>query len=190
MGLHWLLERGKVVRERTKDTWGLWRKGALDPIQRAIRRGRRRHFSDGKLYSQIGDPPSRPQGAEGIGRAGALPEILTEAHPHRHVPAVTMVEHARNHPLTGGEYRFGHRVEDIEISTAADGTRTLRGIYLHTGEYVETEHAILAVGHSAREAFRMLHGRGVTWRQPFPSACDEHLQSGSMSALRQLRRPS
>jgi len=160
-----ILERGKVVRERTKDTWGLWRKGALDPDSNVqFGEGGAGTFSDGKLYSQIKDP--RHLGRKVLKEfvaAGAPTEILTEAHPHIGTfRLVTMVESMRETIRSlGGEYRFGHRVEDIEISTAADGTRTLRGIYLHTGEYVETEHAILAVGHSAREAFRMLHGRGV-----------------------------
>ena len=160
-----ILERGKVVRERTKDTWGLWRKGALDPDSNVqFGEGGAGTFSDGKLYSQIKDP--RHLGRKVLREfveAGAPPEILTEAHPHIGTfRLVTMVESMRETIRSlGGEYRFGHRVEDIEISTAADGTRTLRGLHLHTGEYVETEHAILAVGHSARETFRMLHGRGV-----------------------------
>ncbi|MCO5081526.1 MAG: NAD(P)/FAD-dependent oxidoreductase [Rhizobiaceae bacterium] len=160
-----ILERGKVVRERTKDTWGLWRKGVLDPDSNVqFGEGGAGTFSDGKLYSQIKDP--RHLGRKVLKEfvaAGAPPEILTEAHPHIGTfRLVTMVESMRETIRSlGGEYRFGHRVEDIEISTAADGTRTLRGLHLHTGEYVETEHAILAVGHSARETFRMLHGRGV-----------------------------
>ena len=160
-----ILERGKVVRERTKDTWGLWRKGALDPDSNVqFGEGGAGTFSDGKLYSQIKD--TRHLGRKVLKEfvaAGAPPEILTEAHPHIGTfRLVTMVESMRETIRSlGGEYRFGHRVEDIEISTAADGTRTLRGLHLHTGEYVETEHAILAVGHSARETFRMLHGRGV-----------------------------
>jgi uncharacterized FAD-dependent dehydrogenase len=160
-----ILERGKVVRERTRDTWGLWRKAVLDPDSNVqFGEGGAGTFSDGKLYSQIKDP--RHLGRKVLREfveAGAPPEILTEAHPHIGTfRLVTMVESMRETIRSlGGEYRFGHRVEDIEISTAADGTRTLRGLHLHTGEYVETEHAILAVGHSARETFRMLHGRGV-----------------------------
>ncbi len=160
-----ILERGKVVRERTRDTWGLWRKAVLDPDSNVqFGEGGAGTFSDGKLYSQIKDP--RHLGRKVLKEfvaAGAPPEILTEAHPHIGTfRLVTMVESMRETIRSlGGEYRFGHRVEDIEISTAPDGTRTLRGLHLHTGEHIETEHVILAVGHSARETFRMLHERGV-----------------------------
>lgn len=160
-----ILERGKVVRERTRDTWGLWRKGVLDPDSNVqFGEGGAGTFSDGKLYSQIKD--TRYLGRKVLTefvKAGAPSEILTEAHPHIGTfRLVTMVESMRETiEALGGEYRFGQRVEDIAFSTAPDGTRTLRGLTLHSGEEVETQHVILAVGHSARETFRMLSGRGV-----------------------------
>ena len=63
-----ILDRGKAVRERTKDTWGLWRRGELNPESNVqFGEGGAGTFSDGKLYSQIKDPaPSRPQGAGGV----------------------------------------------------------------------------------------------------------------------------
>ncbi|MBU3077901.1 NAD(P)/FAD-dependent oxidoreductase [Sphingomonas quercus] len=160
-----ILERGKVVRERTKDTWGLWRRGELNPESNVqFGEGGAGTFSDGKLYSQIKDPRhlGRKVLTEFV-KAGAPAEILTEAHPHIGTfRLVTMVESMRETiQELGGEYRFEQRVEDVEIEMAPDGIRHLRGLTLHSGEQIDADHVVLAVGHSARDTFRMLHDRGV-----------------------------
>ena len=160
-----ILERGKVVRERAKDTWGLWRRSVLNPESNVqFGEGGAGTFSDGKLYSQIKDPRflSRKVLTEFV-KAGAPEEILTEAHPHIGTfRLVTMVEAMRRTiEDLGGEYRFEHRVEDFDIHTAPDGSRSLRGLTLHTGDYLEASHVVLAVGHSARGTFQTLHDRGV-----------------------------
>lgn len=160
-----ILDRGKVVRERTRDTWGLWRRGVLDPESNVqFGEGGAGTFSDGKLWSQVKDPRhlGRKVLTEFV-RAGAPPEILTEAHPHIGTfRLVTMVENMRAAiEALGGEYRFGQRVEDLNIDVGPDGTRELRGLHLHTGGYLEAEHVVLAIGHSARDTFAMLHARGV-----------------------------
>lgn len=160
-----ILDRGKVVRERTKDTWGLWRRGVLDPESNVqYGEGGAGTFSDGKLYSQIKDPRhlGRKVLTEFV-QAGAPEEILTEAHPHIGTfRLVTMVESIRRQiEGLGGEYRFGQRVEDIDVETRADGSRAIRGLHLHTGDYLEADHVVLAIGHSARDTFHMLHDRGV-----------------------------
>ena len=160
-----ILDRGKVVRERTKDTWRLWRTGVLDPESNVqFGEGGAGTFSDGKLYSQIQDPRhlGRKVLTEFV-KAGAPAEILTEAHPHIGTfRLVTMVESLRETiEALGGEYRFEHRVEDLDIVTEPDGTRHMRGLRLHTGDYLEARHVVLAVGHSARDTFHMLHDRGV-----------------------------
>ena len=160
-----ILDRGKVVRERTKDTWGLWRRGVLNPESNVqFGEGGAGTFSDGKLYSQIKDP--RHLGRKVLTEfvtAGAPPEILTEAHPHIGTfRLVGMVEAMRRTiEGLGGEYRFGCRVDDVEIEAAPDGTRAVRGLRLSTGETLEARHVVLAVGHSARDTFAMLHARGV-----------------------------
>ena len=156
-----ILDRGKVVRERTKDTWGLWRKSELNPESNVqFGEGGAGTFSDGKLYSQIKDPRflGRKVLTEFVA-AGAPPEILTEAHPHIGTfRLVTMVESLRAKiEALGGEYRFEHRVTDIEL----DGSRRVRGVHLHTGVFLEADHVVLAVGHSARDTFEMLYGHGV-----------------------------
>jgi len=160
-----ILDRGKIVRERTKDTWGLWRRRALNPESNVqFGEGGAGTFSDGKLWSQIKDPRflSRKVLAEFVA-AGAPPEILTEAHPHIGTfRLVSMVEHMRaTIEALGGEYRWQHRVDDLLIQTGDDGSRGLTGLVLQTGEAIETAHVVLAVGHSARDTFEMLHRRGV-----------------------------
>ncbi|PTW44404.1 hypothetical protein C8J25_11085 [Sphingomonas faeni] len=159
-----ILDRGKVVRERTKDTWGLWRKSVLNPESNVqFGEGGAGTFSDGKLWSQIKDPRhlGRKVLTEFV-KAGAPPEILTEAHPHIGTfRLVTMVESMRETiEALGGEYRFSTRVDGLDIVEEA-GTRRLRGLHLSTGDYLEANHVVFAVGHSARDTFEMLHAKGV-----------------------------
>ena len=167
-----VLERGKVVRERTKDTWGLWRRGVLNPESNVqYGEGGAGTFSDGKLYSQIRDPRhyGRKVLAEFV-KAGAPEEILYVSKPHIGTfRLVSMVEHIRAEiEALGGEYRFGARVDDLIIETATDGPRHLRGLVLSDGEVIEADHAILALGHSARDSFAMMHARGVAMQaKPF-----------------------
>jgi len=167
-----VLERGKVVRERTKDTWGLWRRGVLNPESNVqYGEGGAGTFSDGKLYSQIRDPRhyGRKVLAEFV-KAGAPEEILYVSKPHIGTfRLVSMVEHIRAEiEALGGEYRFGARVDDLIIETEADGTRHLRGLVLADGEVIEADHAILALGHSARDSFAMMHARGIAMQaKPF-----------------------
>ncbi|ADL56693.1 NAD(P)/FAD-dependent oxidoreductase [Gallionella capsiferriformans] len=155
-----ILERGKAVRERTKDTFGLWRQGVLNPESNVqFGEGGAGTFSDGKLYSQIKDPRylSRKVLEEFV-TAGAPEEILYESHPHIGTfRLVGMVEKMRETILSlGGEIRFSSRVDDIEMT---DGQ--VSGVVLANGERIATEHLVLAVGHSARDTFEMIHKRGI-----------------------------
>ncbi len=160
-----VLERGKPVRERTKDTWGFWRKSVLDPESNVqFGEGGAGTFSDGKLHSQIRDPHhyGRKVLTELV-NAGAPAEILYVSKPHIGTfGLVAVVERMRaTIQSLGGEIRFQSRVEDIDIERAGSGERRVRGVTLASGEYVATGHVVLAVGHSARDTFRMLHERGV-----------------------------
>ncbi|WP_260597315.1 NAD(P)/FAD-dependent oxidoreductase [Sphingomonas endolithica] len=159
-----ILDRGKVVRERTKDTWGLWRRGVLDPESNVqFGEGGAGTFSDGKLYSRIKDDRhlDRKVLTEFV-KAGAPPEILTEAHPHIGTfRLVKMVETMRETiEALGGEYRFSTRVDGVDVATDTTGERRIRGLHLHDGGYLEAERVVLAVGHSARDTFAMLHEAG------------------------------
>ncbi|WP_374434848.1 NAD(P)/FAD-dependent oxidoreductase [Inhella sp.] len=161
MGLRPLvLERGRAVRERTKDTWGLWRQGVLKPESNVqFGEGGAGTFSDGKLYSQISDPRflTRKVLTEFV-KAGAPEEILFVSKPHIGTfRLVSMIEKMRaDIEALGGEIRFGQKVTDLLIEDGA-----VRGLTLESGEQIRTDHVVLALGHSARDTFTMLHGRGV-----------------------------
>jgi uncharacterized protein len=155
-----ILERGKAVRERTKDTFGLWRQGVLNPESNVqFGEGGAGTFSDGKLYSQIKDPRYLGRKVlEEFVKAGAPEEILYVSHPHIGTfRLVGMVEKMRETIQSlGGEIRFESRVDDIAIT---DGQ--VRGVILASGEHIATDHLVLAVGHSARDTFEMIHKRGI-----------------------------
>jgi uncharacterized protein len=160
-----ILERGKVVRERTKDTWGLWRRSLLDPESNVqFGEGGAGLFSDGKLHSQIKDP--RHHGRKVLTEfvaAGAPPEILTLGKPHIGTfRLVTIVENMRRSiEALGGEYRFESRLEGLDIEPGRDGLRHVRGVILADGSHIATDHVVLAIGHSARNTFHMLSECGV-----------------------------
>ncbi len=159
-----VLERGKQVRERTKDTWALWRQGVLTPESNVqFGEGGAGTFSDGKLWSQISDPRhlTRKVLTEFV-KAGAPEEILYVAKPHIGTfRLVGMVEKMRaDIEALGGEIRFEQRVVDLQIETGTGGAQ-VRGLTLAGGEQIRADHVVLAVGHSARDTFEMLHRRGV-----------------------------
>ena len=160
-----ILERGKRVRERTVDTFGLWRKKVLNPESNVqYGEGGAGTFSDGKLYSQISD--KRHLGRKVLDefvKAGAPDEILYVNKPHIGTfRLVSMVEHMRaTIESLGGEIRFSQRVDDLEVELDAAGNRCVRGVVLASGETIRADHVVMALGHSARDSFAMLHARGV-----------------------------
>ena len=178
-----ILDRGKVVRERTQDTWGLWRRSKLNPESNVqFGEGGAGTFSDGKLYSRIKDNRhlDRKVLTEFV-KAGAPPEILTEAHPHIGTfRLVKMVENLRQTiEDLGGEYRFSTRVDGLDVETDGTGQRHIRGLHLHDGGYLAASRVVLAIGHSARDTFAMLHEAGV-FVEPKPFSIGvriEHPQS-------------
>ncbi len=167
-----VLERGTSVRQRTQDTWALWRKGLLNPESNVqFGEGGAGTFSDGKLYSQIKDPRFLGRKVmQELVKAGAPEEILTAAHPHIGTfKLVKVVEHLRAQIIAlGGEVRFQHRVTDVQIE---DGQiRSLHVLDQSSGaDYrLPATQVVLALGHSARDSFEMLHQRGVyTEAKPF-----------------------
>jgi uncharacterized protein len=173
-----VLERGQDVRVRTQDTWDLWRKKTLNTESNVqFGEGGAGTFSDGKLYSQIQDKfhYGRKVLVEFV-KAGAPEEILFVSKPHIGTfKLVSMVEKMRAEILAlGGEIRFGQRVEQLLIE---DGQAT--GVALASGEILHSRHLVLAIGHSARDTFRMLFDRGV-YIEPKPFSIGfriEHPQS-------------
>jgi uncharacterized protein len=155
-----VLERGQPVRQRTKDTWGLWRKQILNPASNVqFGEGGAGTFSDGKLWSQISDPRhlTRKVLTEFV-KAGAPEEILYVSKPHIGTfRLVSMIEKMRaDIEALGGEIRFGQQVVDLQIEAGH-----VRGLQLASGEQIDADHVVLALGHSARDTFAMLHRRGV-----------------------------
>jgi uncharacterized FAD-dependent dehydrogenase len=164
-----VIERGSPVRQRTKDTWGLWRKKTLNAESNVqFGEGGAGTFSDGKLYSQIKDP--RHLGRKVMNefvQAGAPSDILFAAHPHIGTfKLVKVVENLREQIIAlGGEVRFEQRVVDIDIETTEHG-RQVTGLHMqdrNTGErsHLATQHVVLALGHSSRDTFTLLYERGV-----------------------------
>ncbi|MFP5467924.1 MAG: NAD(P)/FAD-dependent oxidoreductase, partial [Gammaproteobacteria bacterium] len=165
-----VLERGKPVRERTRDTWGLWRKNVLNPQSNVqYGEGGAGLFSDGKLYSQIKDPRflGRKVMQEFV-EAGAPPEILYQAHPHIGTfKLVKVVEAMRERIVAlGGEIRFQHQVTGVRLTPAGNGHQRLQALEvlrLDTGETIDlpARRAVFALGHSSRDTFALLHDAGV-----------------------------
>ena len=164
-----VLERGKKVRERTKDTWGLWRKGELNPESNVqFGEGGAGTFSDGKLWSQIKDPRhlGRKVMMEFV-KAGAPAEILLVSKPHIGTfKLVKVVEHMREQIIAlGGEVRFEQRVSDVLIEQGEIRGLTVQnlsnGVKANTQYDMRADHVVLALGHSSRDTVAMLHARGV-----------------------------
>lgn len=155
-----VLERGREVRQRTQDTWGLWRRNTLDPVSNVqFGEGGAGLFSDGKLYSQIKDPRylGRKVMQEFV-RAGAPPEILYVSKPHIGTFRLTGVVAAMRREIIslGGQVRFESQVTDLLIESGQ-----IEGVVLDSGEVLHSRHVVLALGHSSRDTFRMLERRGV-----------------------------
>jgi len=155
-----ILERGKAVHERSVDTFGFWSKGKFKPESNAqFGEGGAGTFSDGKLYSRIKD--ANRQGRKVLTElvnAGAAPEILYINKPHIGTYRLVKIVEKLRHTIEslGGEIRFQSRVDTIDIEQGQ-----VRGVILANGEYLPSEHVIVAVGHSARDTFEMLHRQGV-----------------------------
>ena len=185
-----VLERGKDVRQRTKDTWGLWRKRKLNPESNVqFGEGGAGTFSDGKLYSQVKDQRflGRKVLTEFV-KAGAPEEIMYVSKPHIGTfKLVKMVETMRAEIIRlGGEIRFGQKVDRLNREKIDDTdqqgityTGQVTGVTLDSGDVINSRHVILAIGHSARQTFKMLLDEGV-YIEPKPFSIGfriEHPQS-------------
>ncbi|MFT6328651.1 MAG: putative FAD-dependent dehydrogenase [Bermanella sp.] len=159
-----ILERGKAVRERTKDTFGFWRKQELNPESNVqFGEGGAGTFSDGKLYSQVKD--RKHYGRKVLHEfvaAGAPEEIMYVSKPHIGTfKLVNMVEKMREQIIAlGGEFRFSTRVEKLDLEPDNKNYK-IKGLYLSGGDYISCKQVILAIGHSARDTFTALYEQGV-----------------------------
>ena len=177
-----VLERGKAVRERTKDTFGFWRKQPLNPESNVqFGEGGAGTFSDGKLYSQVKD--RKHYGRKVLHEfvaAGAPAEIEYVSKPHIGTfKLVNMVEKMRAQIIElGGEIRFSTKVEKLDLEATENGNQ-IKGLHLSNGEYLASRFVVLAIGHSARDTFTALHEQGV-YIEPKPFSIGfriEHEQS-------------
>ncbi|MEK7795861.1 MAG: FAD-dependent oxidoreductase, partial [Pseudomonadota bacterium] len=155
-----ILERGRIVRERTHDVWGFWRERRLNPESNVqFGEGGAGTFSDGKLHTGIKDRGYRiRQILKDFVDCGAPAEIIYISKPHIGTLRLVKVVENLRHKIEelGGEICFEAQVTDIAIENGA-----VRGVTLANGGHIETDRVVLAVGHSARDTFEMLHGRGV-----------------------------
>ncbi len=155
-----ILERGKEVKKRTVDTFALWRKRELNEESNVqYGEGGAGTFSDGKLYTQIKDP--QHHGRKVLNEfvaAGAPDEILYLSKPHIGTfKLVSMVEKMRETiESLGGEIRFEQRVDDLLLEN-----KQVQGVVLRNGEVLKSQHIVFAIGHSARDTFKILFDRGV-----------------------------
>jgi uncharacterized FAD-dependent dehydrogenase len=148
------------VRERTKDTWGLWRQGVLDPESNVqFGEGGAGTFSDGKLWSQISDPRhlTRKVLTEFVQGRRAGGDPVRQQAAHRHLPPG---QHGREDARRD---RGAGRRDPLRPAgdRPADRGGHMRGLVLASGEQLRTDHVVLALGHSARDTFAMLQQRGV-----------------------------
>ncbi|MDC9729454.1 MAG: NAD(P)/FAD-dependent oxidoreductase [Methyloprofundus sp.] len=155
-----ILERGKEVRKRTVDTFALWRKRELNEESNVqFGEGGAGTFSDGKLYTQIKD--AKHHGRKVLNEfvaAGAPEEILYLSKPHIGTfKLVSMVEKMRETiESLGGEIRFEQRVDEVLIKN-----KQTQGVRLASGEVLASRHIAFAVGHSARDTFKMIFDKGI-----------------------------
>jgi len=170
-----VIERGKCVEERVKDIEAFWENGTFDVKSNVqFGEGGAGTFSDGKLTTQIKNKRCHKVLEEMV-LAGAPEEILYKNKPHVGTDILRgVVRNIRQQIIAlGGTFRFETQVTDLDIREGE-----LKAVIVNGHERIETEHCILAIGHSARDTFEMLATRKVSMEQkPFSMGMRvEHLQ--------------
>ena len=156
-----VIERGKAAEERMADVQRFWETGVLDPESNVqFGEGGAGTFSDGKLTTGIRDIRIRKVLQEFTG-AGAYPAILYQHRPHIGTDKLREIIPRLRKQIedAGGEVRFGTRLTGLET-----GDGSLSAIETVCGgkkERIPARHLILAIGHSARDTFRMLEEMGL-----------------------------
>ena len=153
-----VLERGEDAESRHEKVQRFWQTGELDPRSNVqFGEGGAGTFSDGKLNTGVNNPRI-PWVLEQFVLAGASEDILYDAKPHMGTDVLLhVVQHIRNKIISlGGEVRFNAQVTGLKTEND-----TLTGVELEDGTVIDCDHCILAIGHSARDTFRMLHETGI-----------------------------
>lgn len=159
-----VLERGLDVDSRTKDVLRFWETGVLDTGSNVLfGEGGAGTFSDGKLNTLVKDKNGRNHHVlETFVKYGAPLKITYEGKPH--IGTDILVEVVKNMRKAivekGGEFRFNAKVTDIET---ADGK--VNGVIINDSVKLPCEVLVLAIGHSARDTFKMLYEKGVFLEQ-------------------------
>lgn len=171
-----VLERGADARTRQEKVERFFATGELDPeCNVQFGEGGAGTFSDGKLNTGVNNPRIHWI-LEQFVAAGAQENILYDAKPHVGTDVlVNVVQNIRNKIISlGGEVRFGAHVTQLCVSGGA-----VSGLLLADGSRIECDNVIFAIGHSARDTFRMLHENAVPMEpKPFSMGVRiEHKQS-------------
>jgi uncharacterized FAD-dependent dehydrogenase len=157
-----IIERGKAIAERIKDVDRFWKEGVLDGESNVqFGEGGAGLFSDGKLTTQIKDQRVRKVLEEFV-EAGGDSDLLYKQKPHIGTDVLRrIVLSIRNKIIqNGGEILFENKLTDLLLEEDAEGKR-IKGIIVNGDRKIDTENLILAVGHSSRDTFRLLSGKGV-----------------------------
>lgn len=153
-----ILERGEDVDSRTERISQFWHSGRLDTeCNVQFGEGGAGTFSDGKLTTLINDPRCRYVLQEFI-HAGAPPEILYKSKPHIGTDKLaSTVKNIRQQIIScGGEVRFKAKVTDFILENDQ-----IRAVEINNEEKFDCQILLLAIGHSARDTYEVLHRRGV-----------------------------
>lgn len=151
-----ILERGKQVEDRSADVERFWKTGILQPDSNVqFGEGGAGTFSDGKLNTVVKDPSGRNRYVlETFVKFGAPSDILYDAKPHIGTDILAkVIKNMRDYLIKhGAEFRFQTCLKDIQIKENA-----LHALVTEDDTVIPADVAILALGHSARDTFMMLH---------------------------------
>jgi uncharacterized FAD-dependent dehydrogenase len=158
-----VLDRGKPVQPRRHDLKNLNRHGIVEPDSNyCFGEGGAGTYSDGKLYTRAHKRGSVRDVIEILARHGAPESILVDARPHIGSNRLPQVVSSMRRELTdcGVQFQFGARVTQLQLATGSS-QRQMRGVQLADGSELESEHVVLATGHSAADVYRCLAEQGL-----------------------------
>ena len=155
-----VLERGQEAQKRKETVARFWKDGILDPESNVqFGEGGAGTFSDGKLNTLVKDPNGRNHEVlKRFVEAGAPQEIVYQQKPHLGTDVLIGIVETMRHQIEemGGSFRFESKVTDLCMENGR-----LCAVEINAGEKIPAEVCVLALGHSARDTFSMLHRRGI-----------------------------